>query len=257
MPLTITKGDKPRTIYPPIRLVDRTQRYIDEVRTPQVRALRRRPPFFFACSSFIVLLFRPADLADARIAYTRRCVDFASALGVKIVTFHAGYIPQDTSDPAYQRMLRAVSTLAAYGAQHGVTISLETGQESGEELLRFIHQITVARVGVNFDTANLVLYGRDDPPKALRTLLSRVTSVHVKDGLLPVNPHLLGDEVRLGKGRGQVKECLRILQDANFRGPLIIENYVWDEHGTDPLNELRLSEEFIRSAIAEIAKPRS
>ncbi len=33
--LAITKGDKPRTIYPPIRLVDRTQRYIDEVRTPQ------------------------------------------------------------------------------------------------------------------------------------------------------------------------------------------------------------------------------
>ena len=49
VPLTITKGDKPRTIYPPIGLVDRTQRYIDEVRTPQVRALRRqrsdnRPP---------------------------------------------------------------------------------------------------------------------------------------------------------------------------------------------------------------------
>ena len=44
VPLTITKGDKPRTIYPPIRLVDRTQRYIDEVRTPQVRALRRRRP---------------------------------------------------------------------------------------------------------------------------------------------------------------------------------------------------------------------
>jgi integrase len=44
VPLTITKGDKPRTIYPPIRLVDRTQRYIDEVRTPQVRALRRQRP---------------------------------------------------------------------------------------------------------------------------------------------------------------------------------------------------------------------
>lgn len=42
VPLTITKGDKPRTIYPPIRLVDRTQHYIDEVRTPQVRALRRQ-----------------------------------------------------------------------------------------------------------------------------------------------------------------------------------------------------------------------
>ncbi|RJT27749.1 transposase [Mesorhizobium waimense] len=42
VPLTITKGDRPRTVYPPIRLVDRTHRYIDEVRTPQVRALQRR-----------------------------------------------------------------------------------------------------------------------------------------------------------------------------------------------------------------------
>lgn len=42
VPLTITKGDRPRTVYPPIRLIDRTQRYIDEVRTPQVRALRRQ-----------------------------------------------------------------------------------------------------------------------------------------------------------------------------------------------------------------------
>ncbi|AME27364.1 tyrosine-type recombinase/integrase [Burkholderia sp. PAMC 26561] len=47
--LTITKGDRPRTAYPPIRLVDCTHRYIDEIRTPQIRALCRqhsdyRPP---------------------------------------------------------------------------------------------------------------------------------------------------------------------------------------------------------------------
>jgi integrase/recombinase XerD len=42
VPLTITKGDRPRTVYPPIRLIDRTHRDIDEVRAPQVRALRRR-----------------------------------------------------------------------------------------------------------------------------------------------------------------------------------------------------------------------
>ena len=47
--LTITKGDKPRTVYPPIRLLDSTHRYIDEVRTPLIRRLRRddrsyRPP---------------------------------------------------------------------------------------------------------------------------------------------------------------------------------------------------------------------
>ena len=47
--LTITKGDRPRTVYPPIRLLDATHRYIDEVRGPLIRRLRRadrtyRPP---------------------------------------------------------------------------------------------------------------------------------------------------------------------------------------------------------------------
>jgi sugar phosphate isomerase/epimerase len=32
--------------------------------------------------------FRPAHLLEARMAYARKCVDFAAALGVKIVTFH-------------------------------------------------------------------------------------------------------------------------------------------------------------------------
>ena len=48
VPISITKGDRPRTVYPPIRLIDRTQRYIDEVRTPLVRALRRGRPHYQA-----------------------------------------------------------------------------------------------------------------------------------------------------------------------------------------------------------------
>lgn len=195
--------------------------------------------------------FAPANLMEARLAYARKCIDFASVLGIRIITFHVGFIPPDAGDPTYKRMLNAVTELAAYAAKRGVTISLETGQESGEELLHFISQITVARVGVNFDTANLVLYGKDDPPRALRTLLGRVTSVHLKDGMLPANPSQLGQEVRLGEGNALVKKCLRILQEANFRGPLVIENYVW-RGGTDPLDELRIARNFIRETLAEL-----
>ncbi len=200
--------------------------------------------------------FAPDDLVEARLAYARKCIDFASALGISIVTFHVGFIPPDPGNLTYKQMLRAVTELAAYGAKRRVTISLETGQESGEELLRFVQQISVGRVGVNFDTANLVLYGKDDPPRALRTLLGRVTSVHLKDGLPPSDPSQLGREVRLGKGKAQVKECLRILQEANFQGPLVIENYVWRE-GTDPLNELRIARDYVRETLAELAKPKS
>jgi sugar phosphate isomerase/epimerase len=188
---------------------------------------------------------RPAALRAARTDYARRCVDFAKAIGTTIVTFHMGFLPRDTTDPVYGEMQDAVSGLAAYAASRGVALSLETGQETGEELSRFLDAITVARVGVNFDTANLVLYGLDDPPRALERLLDRVTSVHVKDGLPPEDPRLLGREVPLGEGRAKVRECLRLLDAAGFRGPLIIENYAWRDRGTDPLEELARARDFI------------
>jgi sugar phosphate isomerase/epimerase len=198
--------------------------------------------------------FRPAQLIDQRVAHARRCVDFAAALHVKIVTFHVGFSPGDSSDPDYRRMLDAVSNVAAYATRKRVTISLETGQETAAELVRFIEQIKGARVGVNFDVANLVLYGIEDPPAALRALLPRVTSVHLKDALPPPDSHQLGTEVRLGEGKAQVKTCLRILMDAGFRGPLVIENYVW-RRGTDPLGELEKAKRFTQSTLAEIASP--
>lgn len=189
--------------------------------------------------------FRPAHLLEARLAYARKCVDFAAALGVKIVTFHMGVLPKDTADPTYVRMLEAVTAIAGYAAARGTSISLETGQETADELARFLDAIKVARVGVNFDIANLVLYGMDNPPNALRRLLDRVTSIHVKDGLPPDAPRKLGREVRLGEGRGEVGRCLEILRDAGFAGPLVIENYVARASGSDPLDELRTAKAFI------------
>jgi sugar phosphate isomerase/epimerase len=109
----------------------------------------------------------------------------------------------------------------------------------------------VARVGVNFDIANFVLYGMDRPPEALRRLLDRVTSIHVKDGLPPDAPGRLGREVRLGEGRGEVAACLAILRRTGFAGPLVIENYVARASGANPLDELRLAKAFIESSLAQ------
>lgn len=195
--------------------------------------------------------FRPAELLDARLAYARKCVDFAAALGVKVVTFHMGVLPKDPADPIYRRMLEAVTSIAGYAAARGTSISLETGQETGDELARFLDAITVARVGVNFDIANFVLYGMDRPPDALRRLLDRVTSIHVKDGLPPDGPGKLGREVRLGEGRGEVAACLQILQRAAFTGPLVIENYVARASGANPLDELRLAKAFIEASLVQ------
>jgi sugar phosphate isomerase/epimerase len=189
--------------------------------------------------------FRPVHLIEERLRHSRRCVDFAAAIGARIVTFHMGFLPENPDDSTYRSMLAAVTDVAAYAARNRITVSLETGQETGSQLADFLNRITVARVGVNFDTANLVIYGVDSPPRALRPLVARVTSVHVKDALPPENPQLLGREVRLGEGRAEVRECLKILRDAGFKGPLIIENYVWRDLKTDPLDELRRAKEFL------------
>lgn len=194
--------------------------------------------------------FRPAHLLDARLAYARKCVDFAAALGVKVVTFHMGVLPKDPADPIYRRMLDAVTSIAAYAASRGTSISLETGQETGDELARFLDAITVARVGVNFDIANFVMYGMDRPPAALRRLMDRVTSIHVKDGLPPEAPGRLGKEARLGEGRGEVAACLEMLRRAGFTGPLVIENYVARASGADPLDELRRAKAFIEATLS-------
>ncbi len=195
--------------------------------------------------------FVPAGPMAERIAYTKKCVDFAAALKVKIVTFHVGFLPSDAKNPDYQRVVRAVSEVAQYAAKQDVTISLETGQESADELLRFIEQIRGAKVGVNFDMANMVLYGKDNPPAALRKLLPRVTSVHVKDGQFPTDPARLGAEVRLGEGKAGVRECLLALKAGHFTGPIVIENYVFRTKKSEPMAELALAKGYIDKVLSE------
>jgi sugar phosphate isomerase/epimerase len=195
--------------------------------------------------------YRPAKLLKARLEYSRGCVDFAAELGAPLVTTHMGILPKDEKDPLYQRLLGAVREVAAHCAKRGVGLSLETGQETAEELARFLDRLSEYRVGVNFDTANLILYGLGDSPGALAHLVDKVTSVHVKDGLPPRlrRRGALGVETRLGEGRAEVAKCLGLLDEAGFGGPLIIENYVASVLHTDPLDELRRARDFIQKTL--------
>jgi len=189
--------------------------------------------------------FRPLHLIKERLEYLRKCVDFADAIDARIVTFHMGFLPEDPEDAAYKAMLAAVTDIAGHAAKKQVTISLETGQETGEQLAAFLDKITVARVGVNFDPANLVIYGVDSPSRALKRVVARVTSVHVKDALPPETPGAMGREVRPGEGGAELKECFTILRASGFTGALIIENYVARGMKTDPMDELRIAKTFL------------
>ncbi len=56
--------------------------------------------------------------------------DVAEALGLKLVTFHAGFIPHDTNDPTYATVTGRLIDVADIFAKANCRVALETGQES-------------------------------------------------------------------------------------------------------------------------------
>ncbi len=58
---------------------------------------------------------------------------------------------------------------------------METGQETAEALLAFLADVDRENLFVNFDPANMILYGSGEPIEALRKVGRYVRSVHCKD----------------------------------------------------------------------------
>lgn len=186
--------------------------------------------------------FVPQGPLAARLDYARRCIDTAAALGIPLVTFRMGMLPASTADPAYQRVQRAVDQLATRAGRLGVTIGLETGQESAADLLVFLDRCSTP-VKVNYDGGNFVAYGTDDPLAALVALYPHTVGVHVKDRRPPAAPGLVGPACDLGGGTARVDETIRFLLDAGWTAPLILETYPVD--GADPMQTLAAARAYV------------
>ena len=83
---------------------------------------------------------------------------------------------------------------------------------------------------VNFDPANMILYGTGQPIEALRKVGSYVSSVHCKDAKWAASPgQEWGQEVPLGEGDVNIEQYLRTLDEIGYSGPLTIEREIPQE----------------------------
>ncbi len=155
--------------------------------------------------------------------------DFAAALGVRSIACHIGFVPEEVHDPDYIGVRKTVRRVCDHAACHGQTFALETGQERADVLLAFIHDVDRPNLRINFDPANLILYGTDDPIPALRTLAPLVVSVHCKDGDRPPAPGALGAERALGQGSVGIPQFIQTLRELRFPGPLNVERESEDQ----------------------------
>ncbi len=174
--------------------------------------------------------FIPRQTREQREARTFAVSDFAAAIGAPSIATHIGFVPEDAADPDYVAVREMVRRVCDHAARHGQTFALETGQEPAAVLLRFIQDVDRPNLRINFDPANMILYGTGDPVEALDLLAPYVVSVHCKDGDWPPKdvPDALGTERPLGEGAVGVERFLDKLKSAGYRGTLNIEREVPD-----------------------------
>ncbi len=169
--------------------------------------------------------FVPPDTRKEREARTLAIVDLAAELGVPGIATHIGFVPEDRFDPDYIAVLEMVRRIADHAAKHGITFALETGQETADALLDFLLEVNRENVGVNFDPANMILYGTGDPVDALEIVGQHVLTVHAKDGNWPSKdaPGSLGTEMPIGKGSVDFRAFLTMLRKIGYERPLFVE----------------------------------
>lgn len=171
----------------------------------------------------------PRATRAARLAEMKSIADFAKLLGCPCTALHIGFVPQDRQGADYQDLLAVTRDLLDHLAQQGQQLHLETGQETAEHLLHFISDVARPNLFINFDPANMILYGTGEPIAALKQVGHLVRSVHCKDGKWAA-PDLRGkawgEEVPLGEGDVGMENYLRTLKDLGYRGPLTIEREI-------------------------------
>lgn len=171
----------------------------------------------------------PEATRAARVQEMKEISDFTRLLACDTVALHIGFIPEDRSSDNYRSLVDSTRDLLDHVAGNDQFLHLETGQETADHLLDFIGDVERDNLRVNFDPANMILYGTGDPIEALRKVGKYVRSVHCKDGTWAAADQRgtgWGSEVPLGEGDVGMETYLQTLNEIGYTGPLTIEREI-------------------------------
>jgi sugar phosphate isomerase/epimerase len=172
----------------------------------------------------------PPETRAERTEEMKEISDFAKLLGVDAVALHIGFVPHDTTQSLYRDVVRVTQELCDHCKRNGQRLHLETGQEAPDALLRFITDVGRDNLFINFDPANMILYGTGEPIAALKKVGHLVRSVHCKDATWAARPgQEWGKEVPFGSGDVNAEAFLRTLYELGYDGALTIEREIPQE----------------------------
>ncbi len=171
----------------------------------------------------------PASYRESRLRALKKAADFALAIGVDRIVTHVGFIPEDPSHPDFVGTVGALRNLCKYLKPRGQYFLFETGQETPLTLLRTIEAIGYDNLGINFDTANLILYGKANSLDALELLGKYVMETHIKDGFYPTDTLHHGRQAAVGEGQVNLPCVVKKLDALGYTGTYTIEREITGE----------------------------
>jgi sugar phosphate isomerase/epimerase len=172
--------------------------------------------------------FGDPALRPERLKRFQWALERTRALGLADLMLHAGFLPEP-GDPGRKPFLDTLAKVSELARQQGVTVAFETGQETADLLRRTLDELKCPNLKVNFDPANMILYEKGDPIRAVEILGPDIRSVHVKDANATRVSGTWGEEVPLGQGQVNIKKFIQTLKKVGYQGPLCIEREVGDQ----------------------------
>lgn len=192
---------------------------------------------------------RPDEHWAWNLANARRIANLAgNIIGIKLVSFHAGFLPEAEDDEMRGAMIRRLRTIIDVFAEQGVCVGFETGQETADTLLSVLGELNRTTCGVNFDPANMILYDHGDPLESLRKLAPQVLQIHVKDAVRTTTPGKWGMETPVGAGEVDWSAFFAVMQECNIDCDLMIER----ESGGKRTDEIRAAVDLIGQACVQV-----
>ncbi len=174
----------------------------------------------------------PDDCWDQNRVLALDAICKTAEMGVPYLSTHAGFIDHADKD-GYEKFMIRLKELADCAQENGILLILETGQETAIDLRSCLEELDHPAVGVNFDPANMILYGKGDPIEALEVLAPWIKHVHIKDATATQVSGEWGAEVAWGNGDVDTAAFLAKLEEIGYTGALAIEREAGDSRMED------------------------